>query len=173
MEKTVFLIGFMGAGKTTLGKSAANALSWDFVDLDHFIEAEAGKTIREIFEQEGEKKFRETEREALKQIAHSTGRNRIVATGGGAPCFGDNMELINMLGISIYLRPTTATLYDRLRLQKAERPMIRAVEDTDLPAHIEMLLSKREPYYLKAHFVLESPKLNTRGLVSLIEETKV
>lgn len=173
MEKTVFLIGFMGAGKTTLGKYAAKELHWDFVDLDHLIEAEAGKTIREIFEQEGEKKFRETERNTLKKIAHSPGKNRIVATGGGAPCFGDNMELINTLGISIYLKPTAEILYQRLRLQKAERPMIRAVDDSDLADHIQTLLSKREPYYLKAHHILESSSLDTHGLVALIQTAMV
>ncbi|MDX2249212.1 MAG: shikimate kinase [Bacteroidia bacterium] len=173
MERTVFLVGFMGAGKTTLGKEAAKWMGWDFVDLDHFIEAEEGTTIRQIFEANGESFFREIERESLRKIARSSGKNRIVATGGGAPCYGDNMALINELGISIYLKASVEMLYNRLRLQKDERPMIRAVADENLPGFIQNLLEKREPFYQKAHFTLEFPHLTSRAMVHLIQEIQV
>ncbi|MEZ4826955.1 MAG: shikimate kinase [Bacteroidia bacterium] len=170
MSKTIYLVGFMGAGKTTLGKEAARLLGWEFADLDHLIELMAGRNIPQIFESAGEAAFRQIERNALEQVANSGTSSRIVATGGGAPCYGDNMQLINQLGVSIYLCPTPEVLFERLRLQKDTRPMIREVPDEALEDHIRNLLARRETFYRQAHIVLEHPRLRAEVLAEIAHE---
>lgn len=165
---TIYLIGFMGAGKTTLGKASAEILGWEFIDVDQVIEQEAGMSVREIFVKEGETHFRKLETEALISVATGQSGNRIVATGGGAPCHGENMTLLNQLGTTIYLNPTVETLTLRLRHQKAERPMIMKIPDDQLSDHISGLLQKREPYYRQAMITLHDDQLTVPDLIEAI-----
>ncbi|WNJ16805.1 shikimate kinase [Pontibacter sp. G13] len=168
-HQTAFLIGFMGSGKTSLGKRAANQLGWEFVDLDHWIEAKVGKTVPVIFEEMGESAFRDMEREALEALSEPAQTPRLISCGGGTPCYGDNMALINRLGTSVYLRQRLGILTQRLTQQRAGRPMLSAVPADELPTFIRELLTKREPYYLQAHHVLSDEELTVAGIVGALQ----
>ncbi|MEO0469924.1 MAG: shikimate kinase, partial [Bacteroidota bacterium] len=107
----VFLIGFMGAGKTTLGQAVAQRLKWQFLDLDHWIVAQTGKSVKQIFADEGERAFRQMEKEAIDTLAGTSGTPSIIATGGGAPCFDDHLLRMKAAGKVIYLRPSVSELF--------------------------------------------------------------
>ena len=164
----VFLIGFMGAGKSTLGKLAAREWNWTFVDLDDFIESQEGERIPDIFQHRGEKAFREVETKALREVVKIQGSSRIIAAGGGTPCFGNNMEIMNEVGTTVYLRPNLEELIDRLWQQKDYRPMISAVLEEDFPAHIETLLLQREVFYQQAKHILKGDEINVNELAKLV-----
>ena len=149
----VFLIGFMGSGKSNIGKMVADKLGYTFLDLDTYIENKVNKRISEIFKDEGEQHFRILEQEALKEFIDQ--QNIIVATGGGCPCFSDNMELMNKYGETIYLKVHHGTLYLRLSNSKKNRPLIAELNDIELMESIVNLLPEREVYYSKAKFTLE------------------
>lgn len=165
---TLFIIGFMGAGKTTLGKELAAFLEIPFIDLDACIVESQKRSIAEIFDAEGQDQFREIEHETLKSLIASSTEDRIIATGGGAPCFHDNMKLMNESGITIYLRPPIAELVERLLPQKAHRPLIRDVPNDELKEFIGQFLAKREPYYLQAQLVYEEAKQTVEGLMNAL-----
>lgn len=149
----VFLIGFMGCGKTYWGRLLAQKLDRPFDDLDDLIEARAKQSIAEIFKSKGEPEFRALERDAL--LATLNFSNLILATGGGAPCFFDNMDWMNAHGTTIYLKTPPTLLVERLRAEKHIRPLLAGVQDGDLLRFIEMKLSEREAYYLQAKIVVE------------------
>jgi shikimate kinase len=162
----IFLIGFMGAGKTTLGQAAATQLERPFVDLDHYIEARAGRTVQEIFACEGEAAFRAREQAALTELSKGLAGAAIVACGGGAPCFGDNLARMQRGGTVVYLSVPPQELARRLAPAKAHRPLIAGVEDADLLAFISQLLARREPYYQQAKVILPNP--TTQSLLTAI-----
>ena len=163
-----FLIGFMGTGKTTLGKAVAESANRRFVDLDHFIESVEKRTIREIFAEEGEDYFRQLEQDSLRKLAEIAPEDTLIACGGGTPCYGDNMKLMNELGQTIYLKTSPEVLTERLRLQKEERPLIRAIPDEELIHFIRNLLTEREQFYLQATHILDGNRLTIDGLLELI-----
>jgi len=138
----IFLIGFMGCGKTTLGRKLASRLGYPFMDLDHVLEAKAGMTIAEYFSIYGEDAFRKLESEILKQTEYP--ENAIVSTGGGLPCFFDNMDWINKQGRSIYIQLSPKTLAGRLEHEKVKRPLLRDKHGDDLVAFIGDKLEERE-----------------------------
>src|SRR5690554_4762065 len=121
MER-IFIIGYMGSGKTTVGKRLAKALSLDFIDLDAYIQSKYRKTIPQLFEEKGEKGFRELEHLTLREVA--TFEDVVISTGGNAPCFFDNMELMNGAGTTVYLQAEPNELADRLAASKTVRPLI-------------------------------------------------
>lgn len=162
----VFLIGYMGAGKTTLGKALAAEMNWTFVDLDHFIEARQHKSVSRIFSEVGERGFRELERSALREVALF--ENTVIALGGGTPCFFDNMEIVNRSGYSIYLKPSEEVLLRRLVQGKAKRPVIADKSDAELLSFIRGNLAQREPYYLQAERVLDSDHLENKAEISVM-----
>ncbi len=174
--KRVFLIGYMGAGKTTLGKALAQAMEMTFVDLDIVLEGKYHKTIREIFAEVGEEEFRRRERAALEEAAQF--ENTVISLGGGTPCFFNNMEVINRSGVSIYLKPSEEVLLRRLIKGKHKRPIIASKTDDELLDFIRTNLALREPYYLQAALVFESDHLENKadilgkaeGLARLIKE---
>lgn len=155
----IYLIGFMGCGKSTLGKLLADELQWAFVDLDQLIVNAEGQPIADIFRDKGEKYFREREREQL----HLTSQlnNYIIATGGGAPCYFDNIDWINENGISIYLNPTVDALVTRLIRNKTQRPLIKHMDEQELPAFVSNLLHDREPIYTCSSYVFNIPSNET------------
>ena len=148
----IYLIGYMGSGKTTSGKKLAKMLKYDFLDMDKSIEKRKGMTIDEIFEKEGELKFREYESEYLKECSQL--KDTVISTGGGTPCFNDNMELIKYSGISIYLRLPVKTLHLRLLNSKKNRPLINDLSEKELFNYIQKQIREREPYYLQANEVV-------------------
>ncbi len=166
----VFLLGFMGAGKSTLGRPAARSLGWRFIDLDEEIETRFEKKISGIFEEKGEAHFRQIERKTLESLIDSVKEATLLSCGGGTPCFGDTMEWMNQRGITCYLKPLTSILLGRLRQMRASRPMISHLTEEELGEFIETLLQKREPYYLQSQIILEGEQLNKVEIVKAIQK---
>ncbi len=148
----IYLIGYMGSGKSTVGKGLAKNLELDFIDMDVFIENSQHKTIPQIFELYGEQGFRQIEQKALRELSEF--ENVIIATGGGAPCFFDNMQLINQTGTSIYLKATASLLAQRLMNSKIERPLIKGKNYEQLVGFIDETLNAREKFYMQAKCIL-------------------
>lgn len=147
----IYLIGFMGSGKSYTGRRLAQLLNRRFIDLDDWIEQKAGLSIREIFEQQGEAHFREAEAEAIRQMAGQPAA--VVATGGGTPCFHQNMDWMNNHGLTVYLDTSQEVLFQRLKDGRDHRPLLRAMPDKDLRAYISHKLLERTPYYQQASIV--------------------
>ena len=150
----IFLIGFMGSGKTSIGKRLAKTLGWDFLDVDSIIESEANMTINSIFNLEGEQVFREMEREALKKVMNK--ENAVISTGGGTPCYEDNMQVMNDNGLTIYLEMETTALVRRLAEAKSKRPLIKDLTDVELQSFIKAKMVQRVPYYKQAQHTVAS-----------------
>lgn len=162
----IFLIGFMGCGKTTVGKKLAHQLGFNFLDLDEYIERSHGKSISEIIETGGEEKFRALESACLKEIVASD--NTVIATGGGTPCFNNNMELINNKGISVYLKMSVDGLANRLGNAKTMRPLIKGLSEDELKNYILNKLTEREIFYLQAHYKVKAKNLNVGELAEFV-----
>lgn len=163
----ITLIGFMGCGKTTIAKALAQKLNYGFIDLDKIIETVAGISVTEIFNTKGEEYFRELEREALKIL--SDNGDYVVAVGGGTPCFYNNMEEINKHSVSVYLKMSTDSLFDRLKNEQAQRPLIKNLNEKELKLFIADNLLKREPFYLKAHYKVKAKDMHLEALVDFIK----
>jgi shikimate kinase len=157
----------MGCGKTTLGRRLSEHLNLQFVDMDHYIEERNLKAIPQIFEQEGESEFRNKERKALEELSEFT--DIVIATGGGAPCFFDNIDLMNHSGKTIYLNIDPAILADRLLKSKTERPLIKGKSREELVAFIDETLKKRNEFYKQAKFQITEPDIDLGELESLIK----
>lgn len=164
MKDKIFLLGFMGSGKSTLGKKLAIKLNVNFLDLDQFIEEQQEQTIQEIFKTKGEDFFREIERDCLKQVI-ALPDNFIIALGGGTPCFYDNMELINKSGVSIYIKYNKGILAHRLMHSKKNRPLINNKNQEGLLEFIETTLLKREVFYDKSSIILEKNNLKPEDII--------
>lgn len=156
----LFLTGYMGTGKTTVGRLLAKKFNWSFIDVDNFIENRYHKTVNAIFEEKGEAAFREIERHVLQEI--SSFEKVVVSTGGGLPCFFDNMDLMNRTGITIYLKSNVNDLVDRLNTEKHTRPLIRGKSPQELKDFVDANLKKREPFYKKSRFTFDVKKCATR-----------
>lgn len=167
----IFLIGFMGAGKTTLGRATAALLGWHFIDLDVKIVAEEKVSIPELFKTRGEAWFRAREREALLDLEQQGEGPYLIACGGGTPCYEDNMEWLNAHGTTVYIQVGVPELCRRLEPDQDTRPMISAVAPADLSQHITKLLQQREPYYLQAHHLLDGEILSTAALAEIAQQT--
>ncbi len=156
----IFLTGYMGAGKTTLGKAFARKLSISFIDLDWYIEERFHKTVGELFQERGENGFRELERNMLHEVADF--ENVIISTGGGTPCFFDNMEFMNHAGQTVFLNVRPEVLFRRLRIAKQQRPILQGKEDEELKDFIVQALEKRMPFYQQAEYVFNAEELEDR-----------
>lgn len=162
----IFLIGFMGSGKSTTGKRLARRLGYTFLDTDSQIVEQFGMSVNEIFDRMGEEKFRECEVRLLNELIRR--KNMVVSTGGGLPCHGDNMDVINRHGISIYLKVSPSALYQRLYTRRHKRPLIRDLSDAELKTFIEQKIAEREPFYSRARFVVEGLDADPNELVRLV-----
>lgn len=153
----IFLIGYMGAGKTTLGRALAKELKIEFLDLDNYIEERLCKSISQIFAEKGEEGFRDIERRML----HEAGEfeNVVISTGGGTPCFFDNIEYMNGQGTTVYLDVPVERLFIRLSIARSKRPLIKDKNDEELMAFITEQLAKRAPHYCKAQYSFRADKL--------------
>ena len=147
----VYLIGFMGSGKSFLGKQLAAQLDLDFVDLDDQIEAKAGMAISQIFEQFDENYFRTIEQTVLHETELLTGA--VISTGGGAPCFFNNMTWMNHQGLTVYLQTTASLLAERLQSEMAHRPLLADLSTSDLIQFIEDKVAARTHFYEQAHII--------------------
>ena len=170
-QMKVFVVGYMGSGKTQTGYFLAKKLGYKFVDLDVFIEEKNGKRIKEIFEEYGEDYFREIERDALKTVTESK-ENIVISTGGGTPCFFDNMNYMLEHGITVYLKLPTDQLIDRLKENKEKRPVISKYNENELEEFINKHLSEREEKcYLKSLVIADMSKISLEQLYSIISYT--
>jgi shikimate kinase len=156
----IFLIGYMGAGKTTLGRALAKSLGMQFIDLDCYIEERFRKTISQIFAEKGEEAFRDLERRMLHEVGEF--ENVIISTGGGTPCFFDNVEYMNGQGTTVFLDVPVERLFIRLSIARHKRPLIKDKNDAELLAFIEEQLARREPHYSKAQHAFVADKLEDR-----------
>jgi len=162
----IFLIGFMGCGKSTMGRALSASLNLMFIDLDTFLEERYFKSIPQIFAEEGEESFRRKERKVLEEVAAFD--NVIVATGGGAPCFFDNMELMNNSGFCIFLDVEIDSLVTRLLRAKTERPLIKGKSPDELRLFIEGMMQKRRPFYEKARYILKGKDILPEQVLELV-----
>jgi shikimate kinase len=163
----IFLIGFMGSGKTVYGKPLAELLYMDFFDLDNCIEKKYNRSIAKIFTEEGEKKFRKYEYETLREITDGN-CNFVLATGGGTPCHNGNINYINAHGTSIYLKCTVDELYENILLSNLERPLLQDKQGNELHKHIKHLLSVREPIYEQAKLILTGENHSPQKIFEII-----
>jgi len=154
LNPNIYIVGYMGVGKSTVAKAYGNRNNLTANDLDIIIERKEQCTIREIFEKYGESVFRKIEHEALLESFQF--KNQIIATGGGTPMYFNNMELMLQNGIVIYLYLNMGVLYHRLKERKAHRPLIAKVADEDLRSFINNHLNERIPIYEKAHFEIDA-----------------
>lgn len=164
----IFLIGYMGAGKTTLGKALSKTMNLEFIDLDEFIVSRQHKTVKEIFAEVGEDGFRQIERRALEEVASY--EDVIISLGGGTPCFFDNMEVVRKAGRSVYLKPTEEVLLQRLIHGKHKRPLLADKDDSQILTFIREQLAWREPYYLKAEVVFNASHLENKEDIHITAE---
>jgi shikimate kinase len=159
-NNNIVLIGFMGCGKTTLGKKLAKDLNMNFVDMDEEIELQERKSISAIFEEKGEEGFRILETNYLKELEGKKGL--IVSTGGGAPCFNNNMKLINSIGKSVYIKLTPEELVKRLLNEQQKRPLVANLNKEELLSFIEQKLDVRKmSYELADHVYYPNEKPST------------
>ncbi len=151
----IFLLGFMGSGKSTLGQALAEELGYDFADTDTLIAERCAKSVAAIFEEEGEERFRRYEQEILHALF---GRERlVVACGGGLPCFYDNMERMNACGITVYLQALPEQLVQRIEGHKStHRPLLQGKTGPALRQYIEESLFRREQYYNQASIIIDT-----------------
>lgn len=164
----IFLIGFMGSGKSTLGRELSQRLQLRFIDLDHHIEQIEGLTVKDIFAQKGEDYFRKLEYISINEM--STTENIVVATGGGLPCFFNNTEIMKNSGISIYLKISPNELSRRLKNGKADRPLIKDKNDEQLMEFIEMKLKERDKFYNDATYIVQSDHIQVDDLMYFIKK---
>ena len=151
--KRIILIGYMGAGKTAVGKALSKELGIPFYDLDWYIESRRRKTVPQIFAEVGEEGFRQIERNMLHEVAEF--EDVIISCGGGTPCFFDNMDYMNRQGQVVYLRCEPEVLQKHLMMGKTERPLLKGKSPEKLIAFIKEQLQTREQYYNKAQYKLD------------------
>ncbi|MDR2840709.1 MAG: shikimate kinase [Paludibacter sp.] len=164
----IFLVGYMGSGKSFFGKRIAEHLGIGFLDLDTVIESKYRQSISDIFAQFGETQFREIEHKALLEIAEF--EDVIIATGGGTPCFFDNMQIMNSCGVTIYFRLTAEQLSLRLAKTKStKRPLIAHKTDAELQQYIASTLAERETFYLQATHIVDADGSNVQIIKAISE----
>ncbi len=144
----IILIGYMGAGKTTVGRELAKELGLMFYDLDWYITSRMRRTVAQIFEEHGEDGFRQIERNMLHEVAEF--ENIVLSCGGGTPCFFDNMDYMNQKGDTVYLKATPEVLYAHLKMGKGVRPLLLNKTPEQVEAFVKTQLKEREPFYTKA-----------------------
>ncbi|MBR4367809.1 MAG: shikimate kinase [Prevotella sp.] len=167
----VILIGFMGAGKTTVGKALGKALGVTFYDLDWYIETRMRKTVKQIFDEQGEEGFRKMEHNMLHEVAEF--ENVVISCGGGTPCFYDNMDYLNQQGDTVYLKASPEVLYKHLKMAKGVRPLLLNKTPEEVQVYIREELNRREQFYSKAKHILNIDVMDSLDKVQhCIEEIK-
>ena len=159
-KRSIYLTGFMGSGKSTVGRLLAARLGWPFIDLEEMIVKEAGRSISEIFQELGEDAFRSMESEAVKR---HTGKAGVYALGGGAVISGRNRELLLSTGTVVYLRAAPETLFRRLEKETGKRPLLQG--DEDLRETICRSLTRRKPFYESAHWIVDTDGMTAEQVV--------
>jgi shikimate kinase len=164
----IFLIGFMGSGKSTAGRKLASQLNWSFIDLDEKIQKMEGMKIPDIFSLKGEPYFRKLEAKALQEL--KSVKETVISTGGGTPCFADNMDFMMSSGLTVYIRMTPLNLKKRLEGSVEGRPLLREVDMKDLQEYITSKLAEREKWYSRAEIIIDVVNNDLPDLLSLIKK---
>lgn len=162
----IYLIGYMGSGKSTLGRQLASRLNLSFLDMDQAIEGKYLKTIPEIFRDEGEMNFREKEQACLRKI--SAIENVVIATGGGVPCFFNNMEVMNSTGCCVFLDVEPEELAGRLMQANGIRPLLQKRTKEELVQTIGEMIQKRRPFYEKARYIVKGNMITPDDVINKI-----
>lgn len=158
----------MGTGKSYWAQELADAHNMNWIDLDAQIEKEALMTIKEIFETQGEAYFRDKEKEVLHNL--SSFENIVIATGGGTPCFHNNMQWMNEHGITIWIDEPVETLAERLKKEKAHRPLIKDLSDDELIHFLSIKLSERSKFYSQCQHHLQGPNISERSFAEILQQ---
>lgn len=166
MKTRIFLIGFMGSGKSTLGAKLARRIDYHFIDMDQLIEDTAELSIPAIFSEHGEEVFRKWEHDILLELCHR--EKLVISTGGGAPCHSQMIDLMNTNGTTIYIKLAPEALKDRLIRSRTERPLIQGKSESELLDFITVLLEKREPFYNQATHIVDGINLQSEELAQLL-----
>jgi len=161
----IYILGMMGAGKTTQGKKIAQHLGYAFIDLDKEIEKHLDKSISKIFEEDGEELFRKTESEIVQSIQNE---KVVIATGGGTPCYYNNMQYINEHGVSIYLKAKAGLILQRITRYPHKRPLLKGLNNDEIRAFIEQKIAEREPIYMLSDYVFEIPATSVEIIVKSV-----
>ncbi len=167
----IYLLGFMGSGKSTAARRLAARLGLQSIDLDRVIEERSGCSISDIFRYEGEEVFRKRESELLREISNSND-NFVMATGGGASCHSQNMEYMNSMGVTVYLRHSVEQLCSRLTVSKTKRPLLLSVEQCDLNGFIAEKLQQREEFYHLAQITVDNAGRDVSALLKEINQVR-
>lgn len=162
----IILIGYMGSGKSTLGRKIARLLDIPFIDSDQEISALSGKTIPELFETVGEEGFRNLEKSFIASL--SSEKSFVLSTGGGLPCFNQVIDDLNALGTTIYLSHPVKELVHRLIRSKTKRPIIEGKSENELIEFVQSHLGRRLPFYTKAHFIAPRSIKTASELIEMI-----
>lgn len=162
--ENIVIVGFSGAGKSTVGRKLANKLSMTFIDLDLYIEEKYHTAIPLLFERYGESVFRTLEYAALQEVL--TSDNAVIAVGGGTPCYEDAMTQINTHAKSIYLQLDENEIVEHLLHSKKKRPLTNHLNEEDLRAYIRITLAEREPYYLQSQEIWTLEEIETQLLTA-------
>ncbi len=157
--KRIILTGYMGAGKTTVGKELAKALNMTFYDLDWYVESRMRQTVKNIFDERGEEGFRKIEHNMLHEVAEF--EDVVISCGGGTPCFFDNMDYLNKQGETVYLKASPEVLREHLKMGKGVRPLLLNKSESEILEFIKEQLADREQFYLKAKHVLSVNQMNS------------
>lgn len=168
MTPKIFLIGFMGSGKSTFGKKLAKALQYPFIDLDKEIEKKAKCSVSDIFKYLGEDTFREMESDTLKSFEDMP--SYVMATGGGTPCYFDNLQYIHSQGISIYIELDTKSVYNRLSNAKNIRPTIKGKKEDELMKFIVETSDKRKHIYEQASLKVNGLNVDVKTVIGLLND---
>jgi len=163
-----FFVGFMGCGKTSVASKFAKSINHSFIDMDAWIEQQEQKSVSEIFSTSGESYFRALETNMLDKAILS--ENVVISTGGGAPCFNNNMQKMNEIGFTVYLKADNEILLGRLKLGKEKRPLIANLSTEELRNYISQKLAEREKYYLQAKQILEMKNLSVNQIIKLLKK---
>ena len=166
MNYPIFLIGFMASGKTSKGKKIARKMEIPFIDLDRVIEEQEKQTITDIFETKGESYFRKLEAKILRQFPKDL--KAVIAVGGGAPCFYDNIQYMNYLGTSVFLKRSKQKILGRLRQNKDKRPLVAKLNDQELKDFIEQGLANRNSFYEQAEFIFDADEQKINKLIAVL-----
>lgn len=165
----IYLIGFMGSGKSTAGKRVATLLRWRFVDIDRLVEQKEGMKVPEIFSARGEEYFRSAESAALRQVSAKT--RTVVACGGGTPCSAENLQVMKSTGLTVYLKLSVENLVSRLKRHNNDRPLLSNTDPGEFTGKVSSLLGARSQWYEQADLVIDAAVTKEEEMTSLIAET--
>ncbi len=174
MEFPIYLVGYMGAGKTTIGQILADRLGWHFVDLDAAFEELNGTSVGDFILAHGVEKFRKKEKDCVEDLSELPIQKVIYATGGGYPCWEDNMDCLLELGTTIYIRWHNEHLAERIEISGCEnRPILQGKHGQELVDFIAWQMSGREPFYAKAHYIIDAPLSGADKMITPQDDIEV